>query len=94
MIKVLISGINGKMGQILSGCIAEDENMVVVAGIDKMPDARQNPFPVYETFSRVIESVDVVIDFSRPEALPDILAFSSKKKYSSRACHDRIFGSG
>ena len=79
MIKVLISGINGKMGQILSGCIAEDENMVVVAGIDKMPDARQNPFPVYETFSRVIESVDVVIDFSRPEALPDILAFSSKK---------------
>ena len=37
MIKVLISGVNGKMGQMIAACVSETEDMVVVAGVDKCP---------------------------------------------------------
>ncbi len=86
MIKILLSGANGKMGQMIASCVANDEDMVVVAGIDKMPNVRQNPFPVYENFSQVIESVDVIIDFSRPDALRDILKFAEEKQLPAVLC--------
>lgn len=79
MIKVLISGANGKMGQMIAACVSEAEDMVVVAGVDKMPDIRQNPFPVYDDFSHVVESVDVIIDFSRPDALRSLLNFAQAR---------------
>lgn len=79
MIKILLSGVNGRLGQTLAACIAQTEDMVVVAGVDKMPQAHENPFPVYEDFSHVIESIDVIIDFSRPEALFGLLEFAQSK---------------
>lgn len=80
MIKVLISGANGKMGQTVAACVSETENMVVVAGVDKMPDIRENPFPVYGDFSHVVEAVDVIIDFSRPDALHGLLEFAQSRQ--------------
>lgn len=80
MIKVLISGANGKMGQAVAACVSETADMVVVAGVDKIPDARENSFPVYSNFSEVVEVADVIIDFSRPDALPSLLEFAEKKQ--------------
>lgn len=82
MIKVLLSGVNGKMGQTLKNSIAQMETMVVVAGVDKNPDACQNPFPVYERFSDVVELVDAIIDFSRPETLRGALEYATSKHTS------------
>lgn len=82
MIKVLISGANGKMGQTLKDTFAGQENMVVVAGVDKYPRARENNFPVYESFRDVVEVVDIVVDFSRPETLPGLLDFAREKNVS------------
>ncbi len=79
MIKVLLSGVNGRLGQTLVSYIGQTEDMVVVAGVDKMPRAHENPFPVYEDFTHVIESVDVIIDFSRPDALSGLLTFAQEK---------------
>lgn len=79
MIHILISGANGKIGQILAADIAQLNDMQVVCGVDIMPDARQNAFPVYSAFSEVREDVDVIIDFSRPEALPLLLAFAQER---------------
>lgn len=86
MIKVLLSGANGKMGQMVAECISGRENMTVVAGIDKMPDTRQNPFPVYSDFSAVAEVADVVIDFSRPDALKELLEYAQEKKIAAVLC--------
>ena len=34
MIRVLMSGCNGKMGQMITGLVKEDEQVEIVAGID------------------------------------------------------------
>ena len=68
MIKVLINGINGKMGQVLQNEINNIDNMKVVAGISK----NDNP-------ENIKEKIDVIIDFSTPEGSLNILEYASKK---------------
>ncbi|MEF9863947.1 MAG: dihydrodipicolinate reductase C-terminal domain-containing protein, partial [Christensenellaceae bacterium] len=86
MIKILISGANGRLGQTLSACIAPIEDMVVVAGVDKMPNVVANAFPVYDNIDSIIEHVDVIIDFSRPDALHGILEFAQKHSCAAVLC--------
>ncbi len=78
MINVIINGANGKMGQVLSGIIAQTEDIRVVAGVDKFPDFQQNAFPVYLSLESCIEQADMIIDFSRPEALPTNISLAEK----------------
>ncbi len=69
MIKVLINGINGKMGQVLLNEINNTDNMEVVAGISR----NDNP-------NDVKEKVDVIIDFSTPEGAFRILDYAKTNK--------------
>ncbi len=69
MIKVLINGINGKMGQVLLNEINNTDNMEVVAGISR----NDNP-------NDVKEKVDVIIDFSTPEGTFRILDYAKTNK--------------
>ncbi len=79
MINVILSGANGKMGQVIAGVIAKADDIRVAAGVDKLPDSRQNCFPVYYDIEDCRESADMIIDFSRPEALAANLAFAESK---------------
>ena len=45
MVKVIMHGCNGKMGQTISSLIAADEEIVIVAGIDAA-DSGKNDYPV------------------------------------------------
>ena len=38
MVKIIMHGCNGKMGQVISGLIAADPDMELVAGIDARDD--------------------------------------------------------
>ena len=78
MIKVLINGINGKMGHVLLNEINNVDNMEVVAGVSKT-DAELN-IPVYTKTKDIKEEVDVVIDFSTPKGTLSILEYASEKK--------------
>lgn len=80
MIRILLNGCNGKMGQIISKICMFQEEMTVVAGIDTI-EKPGNPFPVYISSSQVKEEADVIIDFSHPNALPDILEYAVEKSY-------------
>lgn len=79
MINVILNGANGKMGQVIAGVIAKADDIRVAAGVDKLPDCLQNNFPVYVNIGDCKENADMIIDFSRPEALADNLAFAEKK---------------
>lgn len=79
MINVIINGANGKMGQVLAGIIAKTDDIKVAAGVDKFPDYQQNSFPVYLSLESCKESADIIIDFSRPEALPANLSYAIEK---------------
>ncbi len=80
MIRILLNGCNGKMGQIIAKTCMYKEGMSVVAGIDTVV-LPGNPFPVYSDTSQVKEQVDVIIDFSHPSALASILEYATEKSY-------------
>ena len=65
--KVIINGYSGTMGQVLTKCVADDEELELVAGISpKHHDV--DGFNTYSSFADVKEDSDVVIDFSNPLA--------------------------
>ena len=82
MTKIIISGANGKMGQVLKAAAATTDDMCVVAGIDKFPDTIKNSFTVFPTVFDCTEKADVIIDFSRPDALADNLSFAKQNGLS------------
>jgi len=78
MINILLSGCNGKMGQVVTTLVSEYENVSIVAGVD-LNSSIKNTYVVYDNVSKVKESVDVIIDFSHPSAFTSITDFSIKK---------------
>lgn len=78
MIKVLMHGCNGKMGQVVSRMVAETEGMELAAGVDRFL-GRENPYPVFESVEACDVPVDVVIDFSNAAAEDDLLEACAKK---------------
>lgn len=73
--KLLLVGACGKMGRMIAQNLPED--ITIAAGVDKFPQACA--FPVYESLALVQEACDVVVDFSRPDALADVLAYALEK---------------
>ena len=79
MIKVLINGCNGKMGQEVIKAIHDNEKFTVLNGVDK----EENPdyiFPVYTNINDIKEKPDVIIDFSIPVATMQILEYAKSNK--------------
>ncbi|ETI95548.1 MAG: Dihydrodipicolinate reductase [Intestinibacter bartlettii DORA_8_9] len=77
--KVIINGYSGTMGQVLTKCVADDEELELVAGVSpKHHDV--DGFNTYSSFTDVKEDSDVVIDFSNPLALDGILEYCLKTK--------------
>ncbi|MBE5821612.1 MAG: 4-hydroxy-tetrahydrodipicolinate reductase [Clostridiales bacterium] len=78
MINILLNGCNGKMGQEIVKQSLKNANTKVVAGIDKT-DLGDNKFPVYTNPENITENIDVIIDFSIPEASMNILKYAKGK---------------
>lgn len=78
MIKVLINGCNGKMGQELAKAIEKNDNFKTICGVDRI-DTGDNKFPVYTDISKIAEEPDVIIDFSIPVATFKILEYAVNK---------------
>ena len=74
MTKVLINGINGRMGQEVLKQINESDEFEVCCGVDRF-DNNLN-FPTYTDVDLIKEIPDVIIDFSIPEASMNILKFA------------------
>ena len=51
MIKVIMHGCNGRMGQVISQIIASDESVEIVAGVDRYMGI-ENPYPVFESVEK------------------------------------------
>lgn len=75
-----MSGCNGKMGQVITKLSAKFDSVNIAAGVSRQPDKFSNPYPVYLDYKSVKEKIDVVIDFSNPDSLPELLDFCKTKK--------------
>lgn len=84
-VKAIMHGCNGKMGQMITGLIAADEGIEIVAGIDAYDDGR-NTYPVYTDIGKCDVEADVVIDFSSAAAVDKLLAYCSDRKLPCVLC--------
>lgn len=82
---ILISGALGKMGKKVFENTLNENDIKVVCGIDIKDDSSLS-FPVYDSFDKVTEKVDVIIDFSNPTSLNNILAYALKNKVNAVLC--------
>lgn len=80
MLRIGISGCNGAMGRILTQVIGEMEDAHIVLGIDRNTSLYHNNYPVYESASKIDIDCDVIIDFSNPFNLEELLKFCVEKK--------------
>ena len=74
MTNVVICGANGMMGKTVANCISKRDNCKVVAGID-INTTQYSDFPIYSSPKDLSESPDVIIDYSNPNTLDDLLEY-------------------
>ena len=85
MVKIIMHGCNGKMGQVISGLIAADPDMELVAGIDARDDGH-NPYPVFTDIYKCDVAADAIIDFSAAVAVDKLLDYCVEKKLPCVLC--------
>lgn len=85
MIKIIMHGCNGRMGQVISEIVENDEAAVIVAGIDVV-DNRQNTYPVYTDMNKCDVEADVLIDFSSAIAVDPLMEYCENRKLPIVLC--------
>lgn len=78
-------GCNGKMGQVISGLVAADPAVEMVAGIDVWDDGH-NTYPVFADINDCDVEADCLIDFSTAGAVEKMLDYCVAKKLPCVLC--------
>ncbi len=79
MRRILLSGCNGKMGRMITSCVKDRDDCMIVAGID-ISGTVLDAYPVFTSIEECSVDADVIIDFSHPSALEPLLDFAVKKQ--------------
>jgi len=74
MTNIVICGANGHMGRVIADVISGRDDCKVIAGIDKFTTAYAD-FPIVASAGELTEKPDVIIDFSHPSTLDDLLNY-------------------
>ena len=85
MTDIILSGCNGHMGKAVSDVVSGQTDVRIAAGIDINTDAK-NGYPVFSSIKDCDVKADVIIDFSSPAVLDDILDFGKTKKIPMVLC--------
>lgn len=85
MTKIIMCGCNGKMGQVISSLVEADADAEIVAGID-ISGEQKNGYPVFQDFTVCNVEADVIIDFSSPKVLTNLLAYAVEKQVPAVLC--------
>jgi len=85
MIKAIMHGCNGKMGQTIAGLIADDDEIELVAGVDVF-GREGNAFPVFTSIAECNVEADVIIDFSAASAVDGLLTFCAEHNMPCVLC--------
>jgi dihydrodipicolinate reductase len=85
MTKVIMHGCNGKMGQVITQIISEMPNLEIVAGIDVYMGIK-NTYPVFPALKDCKIDADVIIDFSNPLLIDELLKQAITRKLPIVLC--------
>ena len=80
MTKLVLNGCGGKMGRVIAAFAKERDDCEIVAGADARPPEDDLGFPVFGSLLNISVPADVLVDFSHPSALTDVLRFAREKQ--------------
>lgn len=79
MLRLMMYGCNGHMGQVISELVRNDADKEIVVGIDAV-DNRDNGYPVFTSLDDCDIEVDAIIDFSTAKAVDVLIDYAVAKK--------------
>lgn len=85
MVRAIMHGCNGKMGQVITGLVKDDAEIEFVAGVDTYLGI-SNTYPVFESIEKCDVPADVVIDFSNAGAVDKLLDYCAEKQLPVVLC--------
>ena len=85
MVRIIMNGCNGHMGQVISNLVAQDSQAQITAGVD-IADNGKNEYPVFTELEKCQVEADVMIDFSSAKATDQVLAYCREKKLPLVLC--------
>lgn len=83
--KILLGGALGRMGREMT-LAAEAADVTITGGVDVAYQGQPSAFPMVNGYERVEADFDVIVDFSRPDALPELLALAQEKGKPAVLC--------
>lgn len=85
MVRIIMHGCNGKMGQVITGLLSKDEAAQIVAGVDPFDDGH-NAYPVFPSIEQCIVKADVIIDFASARAVDGLLDYCEQHSIPAVIC--------
>lgn len=74
--KVILSGYNGTMGQVLKNYIQESTDIEIVAGVGR--ELLEEKFPTYTSYESLGSIADVIIDFSHHAGTKSLVEYARR----------------
>lgn len=78
MVRVILYGCSGRMGQVITTMVERIDKLCIVAGIDVCPSERE--YQVYPSLLACPVEADVLLDFSSPKSLHDYLDVAIERR--------------
>ena len=85
MVRAIMHGCNGHMGQTITSIVKDDPDIEIVAGIDPF-DGIKNDYPVFASLKECNVDADVIIDFASAKATDALLAYCEEKGMAVVLC--------
>lgn len=84
MVRIILNGCSGRMGKAITGAAESFSELTIVAGIDKQ--VINSAYPIFENILKCTVEADVILDFSRPDTLADLISYAKQKKLPIVIC--------
>lgn len=85
MTNIIMLGCNGRMGQMITDIVRQDEDACIVAGID-IVDNRDNGYPVFKSIKDCNVEADAIIDFSSANEFEVRMDYAVEKQIPIIVC--------
>ena len=85
MVRAIMHGCNGRMGQMITNIVKEDNDIEIVAGVD-VSDHITNTYPVFKSIGECNVEADVIIDFANAAAVEALLDYSTSRQVPVVLC--------
>ncbi len=85
MTKIILVGCSGRMGQMITNMVSEDEEVRIVAGVD-IVDKGDADYPVFKDIMECDIAADVIIDFSSANEIEKRIDYAVKRKIPLVEC--------